>query len=153
MSVKLDSMSLVMALAAANGKNYIPYEKFEQVDVVDGFGGINTHMKNFDNGVARRRQGELLVDDTNPMDIMLEVEREEQLELAYGSLSEEARQIINIILSAPKEMADILFSSKGRPTRPEAIKPRLLAKLGKQWGDKRYAKKVIGEIENLVALF
>lgn len=152
MSVKFDSMALVMALAAANGNNYIPYEKFEQVDLIETH-GINTHSKNSDNALVRRKQHELLVDETSPMDTLLEVEREEQLALAYKSLSVEARQIINIITTAPKEMADVLFSAKGRPTRLDAIKPRLLTKLAKQWGDRRYAKKVIREIENLVALY
>jgi len=80
----------------------------------------------------------------NPEDLLIEKEEEEIKRSTYQNLSDEARQVINLVLNVPTEMAGLLLS----PIRKQVSKEKLYKMMARQWKDKRYAKKVIAELEN-----
>jgi len=97
--------------------------------------------------------GTELISTSTPEDFLVEKERYQEKESIYSSMSDEARQIIDIILNAPQEMASILFTPKGRLAKGANIQQRLISKLAHQWKDVRYAKKVVAEIQEYVQSF
>ena len=87
--------------------------------------------------------------ELNPETIFLEFEK-------FESLSDEAKQIINIILYAPQELSDILLKRNGKRVAERAerkIVQKLIQRLSTRWGDFRYAESVMDEIREYLRSF
>ena len=89
----------------------------------------------------------LLVLDQTPETVLL---KKNSLECSLKNLSDEAKELINIILYAPNEMADILISPTGRRATGEVVKRQLTNRMSQQWGDLKAARRVIKEIEDFI---
>lgn len=92
--------------------------------------------------------GDLLAAE-NPEEIFLERERSETLEKKRGAMSEEARQILDMILTAPESFYNILSVKTSMGAKPEKV----VKMLGRRWKDKRYAKAVVSELREFVRAF
>lgn len=116
-----------MAVAAMTESSYVPY------DLPD--------------------MAEILVDNYTPEDALIDSEQECLINSQWKSMSDEAKQIINIILNSPQEMANLFFTPGGKMVRGKATgQANLIRYLRKQWGDVRYARQVVREIEAFVKL-
>lgn len=114
-------------IAAMNWNNYIPYD---------------------DPSIAG-----LIVESESPEDLFLEKERATMIRDAYRALSDEAKQVIDIVLNSPHEMAKALLTENGKRAGGKTCRNRIVDALWRQWRDRKYARQVVREIENLVALF
>ena len=116
---------------------------------VSSFGNETTSSHDFFEDYFAQQHPEFC-DNNNPESVFIEKER-------YDSLSEEAKQIINIILSGPKELLESplgkLFFSRGKPVGKKLFRTKLVSYLTKQWKDQRYARRVVQEIEEYVKTF
>lgn len=115
------------AWAAANPDNYIPYDLPEMA--------------------------EILVDRTTPETLLEEKERYQAIASFYKDMSDEAKQIIDIVLNSPQEMANVFFTPSGQWSKGKTVKSKLVVMMAKQWKDRRYANKVVREIEDFVKIF
>jgi hypothetical protein len=115
------------AWMASNPNNYIPYDLSE---------------------VA-----EILIDRTTPETLLEDKERQQAISSFYQDMSDEAKQIIGIILNSPQEMASIFFTPSGQWAKGKTVKNKLVVMMTRQWKDRRYAKKVVREIEDFVKVF
>jgi len=86
---------------------------------------------------------------SNPETILIEKERCQQISRAYSLLSEEAKQLIEIILNCPSEILDLI----GSPKTKKIHKGRIYHMLCKQWGEKTPARKLIKEMHDFVKEF
>jgi len=80
-----------------------------------------------------------LTTETNPLTILLEKEKEIIKEKRYNNLSDEAKQVMAMVLDCPKEIFSIIASKKTK----KISKIRIERFLHKSWKDPRYARKVI----------
>jgi tRNA uridine 5-carbamoylmethylation protein Kti12 len=90
-----------------------------------------------------------LVSDSNPERTLLEKERSEQIKALRQNLSEEARQVVEMIINAPME----IMKAIGVKTLKGVTAEKLEKYLRKQWRDRRYAHQVIQELSNFVKAF
>lgn len=86
------------------------------------------------------------LDYQNPEDLMIEKQEKENSDKAFDNLSDEAKEIIQMILQAPSEFLSIFGLKTFRSANPTAIE----TVLRKQWKDARYAHQVVKEIVNFV---
>ncbi|MBU0778254.1 hypothetical protein KKF82_08350 [Patescibacteria group bacterium] len=93
-----------------------------------------------------------LSDMNNPELILLEKEKKQITNKAYTQLSDEAKQLINIIFNAPMEIFDLIYCPKTKNVRKNS-KYRIYFMLKKQWKEQKAAKYVIKELENFVKTF
>jgi len=86
---------------------------------------------------------------SNPESLLLEKEQEQIVSDGYSSLSDEAKQCINMIFNAPAEILDMISSPKTK----KISKNKIFAMMKKQWKDRRAAQKVINELDEFVKTF
>jgi hypothetical protein len=96
---------------------------------------------------------ELLVDTVTPEEILERKEKEETRNNAFESMSDEAKQIIDIIINSPQELASVFLTPSGRMAKGDVCRNRLFLTLARQWKDRRYARKTIEEIQIFVGTF
>ncbi|MFA7099351.1 MAG: hypothetical protein WC143_04630 [Eubacteriales bacterium] len=87
-----------------------------------------------------------LYESTNPLDELLEAEKEYLLNKRYLSLSDEAKELIDIIVSSPAEFLETF----GFKTVKSANTISIEAELRKRWKDWKYARKVVQEVKEYV---
>jgi hypothetical protein len=90
-----------------------------------------------------------MVESDNPETIFLSNERRSMIQKTYDSLTDEAKQIIDIIFDAPNEMLELI----GSPKTKKISKGRIATMLYKQWGDRKTAKEVMKELSNFARTF
>jgi len=123
----IDTISFNAALVAADINNYVTYDLPELCNV--------------------------LTDENNPLSLLERKEEEMAISERYKEMSDEAKQIIEIVLNSPREMAEVFFTPNGRWGKASVIRTRLVTYLAKKWQDRAYAKKTVREIESFVELF
>jgi len=84
----------------------------------------------------------------NPLDILLEKEKTEEKKKKFQSLSDEAKQVIQMVLNTPTEIVDLIFTEKLK----KISKNKIALMLQRQWKDKKYVNKVISELEEYVKI-
>ena len=89
-----------------------------------------------------------LTADNNPEEDLLYKEKKEISNRMFNSLSDEAKQIINMILDSPTEIIELLGVKSLRGINPRKIE----SLLRKQWKNRRYASKVVKELINFVKI-
>ena len=129
----IDEFAWIQGVAAMNPNNYVPFD----------IPGQNKWGQ----------EVEILVDDHTPETAFIEKEKEVAVSSRYQNLSDEAKQIINIVINSPQELARIFLTGQGKIAKGEICCTRLEGFLTKQWKDKRYARHVIQEIKEFVRLF
>ena len=87
-----------------------------------------------------------LTADNNPEEDLLYKEKKEISNRMFNSLSDEAKQIIDMILNSPTEIIELLGVKSLRGINSRKIE----ALLRKQWKNRRYASKVVKELINFV---
>ena len=85
----------------------------------------------------------------SPEEIFLQKEDEEIKETLYKSLSDEAKQLVSIILNGPPEIANVFLPRQGL----NFSKASIYKALKKQWGDAQSAKDLIAELCQFVKSF
>jgi mRNA-degrading endonuclease RelE of RelBE toxin-antitoxin system len=91
---------------------------------------------------------DLLVSPSSPLDILIEKEENQIKAKKYQSLSSEAKQVIDIVLNTPTELLELITSS----TLHKIGKNRIRLMMQRHWKDKKYADKVISELESFVSV-
>lgn len=87
-----------------------------------------------------------LAETKTPLEALIEQEEIFVKENKYRSLSAEAKQVIEMVLKAPAEILSIIAS----PTTHKISKIKIERMLHRQWRDKKYARKVVAELEDYV---
>lgn len=87
-----------------------------------------------------------LTTGATPLSILLEKEQEMIKERNYNNLSDEAKQLIAMVIDCPKEIFSIIASKKTK----KISKVRVERFLHKSWKDPWYAYKVVSEVEAYV---
>lgn len=115
--------AIVSAIEAFNPFNYVSISDPENEDMVD--------------------------DQDDPEKILLKKEKDRIIEERYEGLSQEAKELLRMVLNAPTEVLDAISTPKHK-----TIKKDLIVKwLAKLWKDKKEAKRVVRELEALVKDF
>lgn len=91
--------------------------------------------------------GELVFGE-DPETLLLAKEKAEEKANAFNSLSDEAKQVINLVLNAPAEVLSVISSRK----RHNITKKRIADMLQRQWKDRRSVNNVIREVEKYASL-
>lgn len=104
---------------------------------IDEFGASSS-----DSDFMRRMEQEL-IDPTNPEDMLIQRERLWARYWFYHELSEEAKEVLQLILDCPEELKLIIGTGKGK--KDVSIK-KLASYLHKQWKETLFTKKVLQEI-------
>ena len=86
---------------------------------------------------------------SNPESILLEKEHDQIVDKKYHSLSDEAKQCIDMIFNAPAEILSMISSPKTK----KISKNKIATMMRRQWKDKRAAQKVIKELDEFVKVF
>jgi hypothetical protein len=81
---------------------------------------------------------------TTPLDLLIEQEDIALKESVYKALSSEAKQVIEMVLNAPAEILSVIASQKKQTIN----KIKIERMMSRQWKDKKYARKVIKELED-----
>jgi peroxiredoxin len=80
--------------------------------------------------------------------LLLAKEKAEEKANTFNSLSDEAKQVINLVLNAPAEVLSVISSRK----RHNITKKRIADMLQRQWKDRRSVNNVIREVEKYASL-
>lgn len=82
----------------------------------------------------------LCVDSNNPETLFLQKEKEESVRKYFDNMTDEAKQVFNIIINGPRELTKLLTQSV------------IETALAVNWQDKKYAKHVIREIKQFIKM-
>ncbi|MFA5208524.1 MAG: hypothetical protein WC428_07830 [Candidatus Paceibacterota bacterium] len=94
----------------------------------------------------------------DPEACLLRKEHEQAVEKTFKNLSDEAKQIVRMIIESPAEILEMLGVKSFRGVTTQKIEEALC----RQWRDekkyvrredRRFVKKIIGEIKNFVSCF
>ena len=77
-----------------------------------------------------------------PESLMVEKDLENKKKQLFNSLSQEAKEIINIIIDCPNELIDICFFKD----QDNVSIQRLFKKLRKEWGERNIIRQISKEI-------
>jgi hypothetical protein len=87
-----------------------------------------------------------LYESSNPLDELLKAEKEHLSNERYLSLSDEAKELVDIIISTPAEFLEAFGFKTVRSANPTSIE----AALRKRWKDWKYARQVVREVKEYV---
>ncbi|MDD5053641.1 MAG: hypothetical protein PHO27_12975 [Sulfuricurvum sp.] len=86
------------------------------------------------------------VEKETPESLLMKKEAKSSIEQAFSSMSDEAKQIFNMIINSPTEIIDLL---RCRNINGISLK-KIERFLTKEWEDARYAKRVTGELKKFI---
>jgi hypothetical protein len=89
-----------------------------------------------------------LVEWESPEDILLKNEKSGIIKRSYESLSDEAKQVIAIVIDTPSEMLELISS----PITNKVSKDRIARMLRNQWGERKFVAELMEEITMFVKL-
>lgn len=80
----------------------------------------------------------------SPEDLTIQSDIENKKEELFNSLSQEAKEIINIIIDCPKELSSICFANNTE----KVMIPKLMKLMRKQWKERLIVQKKFKEVFN-----
>ncbi len=83
-------------------------------------------------------------DSYSPEDLTIQSDIENKKEELFNSLSQEAKEIINIIIDCPKELSSICFANNTE----KVMIPKLMKLMRKQWKERLIVQKKFKEVFN-----
>ena len=95
----------------------------------------------------------ILFEPESPEDLFLKKEHDTIVSDGYHNLSDEAKQVIDIVINTPQEMIALFRTPTGKEVKGKRCRQRIAVMLRRQWKDARFVANVMEEIEEFVKLF
>jgi hypothetical protein len=84
-----------------------------------------------------------LLFNSTPEEEYIEIETKEKIKEAFLALSSEAKEIVNIIIDCPVELAEICWANN---SENDIVLSKFSSLLRKQWGERLRIKKLFKEV-------
>lgn len=104
------------------------------------------HLAAMENSNYRKIERQMTeeYDSYSPEDLVIEADIETQKKELFNSLSQEAQEIVNIIIDCPKELTEICFAGN----LEKVVIPKFMTLIRRQWKQRLIVNQIFKEVFN-----